>query len=139
MIAPDSSIVVAALAPWHEAHEATRAALRDASLGLIAHVAFETTAVLSRMPEGHRIAPAVVVEALRSGFPTRWLTLDATRTRRALDTAVAAGFRGGALYDALIAATAAHHGLELLSADRRARRTYEALGADVVYVGAARG
>ena len=137
MIAPDSSIVVAALAPWHEAHEPARKALRDATPGLIAHVAFETTAVLSRMPEGYRIAPGVVMEALRRGFAARWLALDGTRTRRALDVAVAAGLRGGALYDALIAATAAHHRLQLLSADRRARRTYEALNADVRYVGAA--
>ncbi|MBS1868723.1 MAG: PIN domain-containing protein [Actinobacteria bacterium] len=134
MIAPDSSVVVAALAPWHEAHAYARHALRGGRSGLIAHVALETTAVLSRMPEGHRIAPAVVIEALRQGFPARWLTLDGTRTRRALDSAVAAGVRGGALYDALIAATASHHGLRLLSADHRARRTYEALGADVTYV-----
>lgn len=137
MIAPDSSVVIAALAPWHVAHEAARHALRDTSRTLIAHVAFETTAVLSRMPEGHRIAPEVVVEALRQAFPARWLVLDATRTRRALDTAVAAGLRGGALYDALIAATAAHHSLRLLSGDRRARRTYEALGVDVAYLRAA--
>jgi predicted nucleic acid-binding protein len=136
VIAPDSSVVVAALAPWHETHGAARKALREARPGLIAHVAFETTAVLSRMPEGHRIGPAVVVEALRQTFPARWLTLDGTRTRRALDVAVAAGLRGGALYDALIGATAAHHGLRLLSADRRARRTYEALGVDVTYVDA---
>jgi predicted nucleic acid-binding protein len=139
VIAPDSSVVVAALAPWHEAHEAARNALRDARPSLIAHVAIETTAVLSRMPEGHRIAPGVVLEALRLGFPARWLTLDGTRTRRALDAAVATGLRGGALYDALIAATAVHHGLQVLSADRRARRTYEALRADVTYVGAATG
>jgi predicted nucleic acid-binding protein len=136
---PDSSVVVAALAPWHEAHEAARTALRDARPSLIAHVAIETTAVLSRMPQGHRIAPGVALEALRLGFSARWLALDGTRTRRALDVAVAAGLRGGALYDALIAATASHHGLQLLSADGRARRTYEALGADVMYVSAATG
>jgi predicted nucleic acid-binding protein len=135
VIAPDSSVLVAALAPWHATHEAARDALRDPRRSLIAHVAFETTAVLSRMPEGHRIAPAVVVEALRQGFAARWIALDGTRTRRALDAAVAAGLRGGALYDALIAATAAHHGMVLISADRRARRAYDALGAEVTYVG----
>ena len=127
-------MVVAALAPWHDNHAAARAALRDTRPSLIAHVAYETTAVLSRMPEGHRIAPAIVAEALR-GFPARWLTLDGIRARRALDRAIAAGLRGGALYDALIAATAAHHGATLVSADRRARRIYDALGADVTYVG----
>jgi predicted nucleic acid-binding protein len=136
VIAPDSSVVVAALAPWHEAHAAARAALRDARPTLIAHVAYETTAVLSRMPEGHRVSPAVVLDALARGFPARWLTLDGARSRRALNAAVAAGLRGGALYDALIAATAARHGARLLSADRRARKTYEALEVDVTYVGA---
>jgi predicted nucleic acid-binding protein len=54
--------------------------------------------------------------------------------RNALRAAVGAGIRGGALYDALIAATAAHHAHRLLSADRRAATTYAALGLDVVYV-----
>ncbi|HEY2535454.1 MAG TPA: hypothetical protein VGI24_00525 [Solirubrobacteraceae bacterium] len=34
MIAPDSSIVIAALAPWHELHEDARAALVDEEIGL---------------------------------------------------------------------------------------------------------
>jgi predicted nucleic acid-binding protein len=133
-VLPDSSVVVAALVPWHDAHEAARDALRGSKPQLIAHVAFETTAVLTRMPEGRRVAATLVVESLRAGFPKRWLSLDGPRTRAALAQAVAAGLRGGALYDALIAATAAHHGGQLLSADRRARRTYEAFGADVAYV-----
>ena len=134
MILPDSSVVVAALAPWHSGHDAARDALRDRQPQLIAHVAFETTAVLTRMPEGRRVAAEVVLEGLRAGFPGKWLSLGGARTRTALEQAVAAGIRGGALYDALIAATAAHHGGQLVSADRRVRRTYEALGVDVAYV-----
>ena len=38
---------------------------------------------------------------------------------------------GGAAYDALVAATAKHHGLALVTADRRARRTYEAMGVQI--------
>ena len=41
----------------------------------------------------------------------------------------AAGIGGGATYDGLIALTAIEHDLELLSRDRRAARTYGALGA----------
>lgn len=37
---------------------------------------------------------------------------------------------GGAIYDGLIAATAAEAGLRLLSLDRRASRTYAVFGAD---------
>jgi predicted nucleic acid-binding protein len=134
LILPDSSVVVAALAPWHPAHETAREAIGGAQSRLIAHVAFETASVLSRMPEGRRVAAPLVVEALLAGFPKPWLSLDGDRTRVALQRAVVAGLRGGALYDALIAATAAHHGGQLVSADRRARRTYDALDVDVVYV-----
>jgi predicted nucleic acid-binding protein len=137
LILPDSSVVVAALATWHTDHEAARRALCGIEAGLIAHVAFETASVLTRLPEGFRIAAPLVVASLHEDFPARWLTLDGARIRSALERAVVSGLRGGALYDALIAATASHHDLRLLSADRRARRTYDALGADVMYVGAA--
>jgi predicted nucleic acid-binding protein len=101
---------------------------------LIAHVAFETTAALSRMPQGQRLAPATVLEWLERRFPTEWLSLPATASREALGNAIAHGIRGGALYDALIGATATHHGHQLLSADRRAGRTYAALNVDVVFL-----
>lgn len=134
MIAPDSSIVIAVLSPWHAAHVAARKALKGAEPQLIAHVGFETTSALSRMPEGRRVSAAVVVEALTKGFPDPWIGLGPAATRAALERAVGAGLRGGALYDALIAATAAHHDVPVLSADRRARATYEAMGTDVRYV-----
>lgn len=129
MIAPDTSIVIAALAPWHEAHARSRKALRGEQLGLVAHVAFETTSALSRMPHGQRIAARVVLEALDRAFPQSWLALQGDDTHDALTRAVEAGIRGGALYDALVASTAAAHDALLLSADRRAMPTYEAVGA----------
>lgn len=135
MTAPDSSVVIASLAPWHEAHKAARAALlTGGDLRLPTHVAFETTSALSRMPEGYRIAPAVVLEALELGFPEPWLTLEAADQHDALRRAVEAGVRGGALYDALIAATASKHGAELLSADRRARGVYQAMGVEATLI-----
>jgi predicted nucleic acid-binding protein len=134
LIAPDSSVTIAAAAPWHVAHEAATVALAAGQAALIAHVAFETTAALSRMPEGQRLSPAVVLEWLERRFPTTWLILPAGATRRGLRTAVGSGIRGGALYDALIAATAAHHKHTLVSADRRAAPAYTALGVDVVYL-----
>ena len=134
MIAPDSSVTIAAAAPWHVAHEAAVAALAAEQPSLISHVAFETTAAVSRMPEGQRLAPAVVLEWLQLRFGSRWLALPAAATRRALRTGVEHGIRGGALYDALIAATACHHGHTLISADRRAAPVYSALGAQVIYI-----
>lgn len=134
MITPDSSVTIAAAAPWHVAHNAAVTTLASGHSSLIAHVAYETTSAMSRMPEGRRLAPAVVLEWLDRRFRARWLVLPAGAMRSALRAAIDHGIRGGALYDALIAATAAHHDHTLLSADRRAAPVYAALGVDVVYV-----
>jgi toxin FitB len=134
VIAPDSSVTIAAAAPWHVAHEAAVAALSAGQPALIAHVAFETTAALSRMPEGQRLSPSLVLDWLERRFPTSWLVLPSGATHRALRAAVDGGIRGGALHDALIAATAAHHKYTLVSADRRAGPVYAAVGVDVVYL-----
>jgi predicted nucleic acid-binding protein len=134
VIAPDSSVTIAAASPWHVAHEVAVKALSAEQPVLIAHVAYETTAAISRMPQGHRLAPTVVLEWLERRFPDRWLVLNAAATRRALRDAIGHGIRGGGLYDALIAATAVHHEHTLLSADRRAAPVYSALGVEVVYI-----
>jgi predicted nucleic acid-binding protein len=134
VIAPDSSVVIAALVPWHEVHHAARDALRVEKVGLPAHVALETTSALSRMPQGRRIAPSVVLDGLERAFPDAWLTLTGGEQRQALRRAVDAGIRGGALYDALIAATAVQHDAQLLSADGRARATYDTMGARTRYL-----
>lgn len=134
MIAPDTSIVVAAATRWHSAHAPAVAALAQARAVLIAHVAYETTAAMSRMPEGHRVAADVVLEWLERRFADEWLALPADASRAALRAAVGQGIRGGALYDALIGATAAHHGCRLLSADRRATAVYAAVGVDVTFI-----
>jgi predicted nucleic acid-binding protein len=133
VIAPDSSVLIAALVSNHTAHQRSIDAVGDAPR-LMVHVAFETCSVLSRMPEAQRMPASVVLEALEREFPGPWLALDPDAQRFCLRRAVDAGLRGGALYDALIAATAREHGATLLSADRRAREAYEAMGADVSYV-----
>lgn len=135
MIAPDSSVLIAALAGHHAGHERAVDAVGDAP-GLIVHVAFETSSVLSRMPEGQRMEAKVVLGALEREFPEPWLALDRDAQRSCLRSAVDAGLRGGALYDALIAATAREHGATLLSADRRARDAYDAIGVDVTFLDA---
>jgi predicted nucleic acid-binding protein len=134
LIAPDSSVLIPALASTYAGHERCRTALAGRSPRLISHVAFETTSVLSRMPEGLRMTPVTVRDALDRDFSDSWLALDADGQRACLRRAVDAGLRGGALYDALIAATAREHGATLLSADRRAREAYEAIGAQVSYL-----
>lgn len=135
MITPDSSVTIAAAAPWHVAHDAAVAALEQDEVTLIAHVAYETTAALSRMPEGHRVAPEVVLEWLERRFEREWLTLPPAAARRTLRTAVEHAIRGSALYDALVGGTAAHHRHRLVTAERRAAPVYRALGVTVEYIG----
>jgi predicted nucleic acid-binding protein len=133
VIVPDTNTLIAALASHHDAHERAVDALGDAPR-LIVHVAFETSSVLSRMPEGQRMEATIVLDALERKFPEPWLSLDRDGERSCLRRAVDAGLYGGALYDALIAATAAEHGATLLSADHRAGATYEAMGVVVAFL-----
>ena len=63
MIAPDTSVLVAGFATWHEAHQSAARAL-GRGVHLVAHSALETYSVLTRLPAPHRVAPAVVHEYL---------------------------------------------------------------------------
>lgn len=128
MIAVDTSLVVAGFASWHEGHTAAREALKR-SPQLPAHVALEVYSVLTRLPPPHRAAAGVVVSFLRDRFSLPVLTLPAEEHIALLQIAANREITGGALYDALVAATARHAGAILLTRDRRAIRTYEALNA----------
>lgn len=129
MIAIDTSLVVALFASWHEAHEAARQSV-PSEAHLPVHVLLESYSVLTRLPPPHR-APADVVESfLQARFEGRLLSLPAGHHRSLLTLAVDRGVTGGGVYDALIAATAKHADATLLTRDRRAAGTYEAVGAD---------
>jgi predicted nucleic acid-binding protein len=80
------------------------------------------------------MSPALVLGILQHDFPLPWLALSGSDQHSCLRKAVEAGLRGGALYDALIAATAAKHGADLVSADQRARPTYEAMNVHTVFI-----
>lgn len=129
MIAVDTSVVVAAFAAWHEGHTAARRTLRERPARLPGHVLLETYSVLTRMPPPFRAAAPVVAEFLRRRFPEQPLMLGASGQRALIQRLAERGITGGAAYDALVAVTAAEAGALLLSRDRRAARTYEALGA----------
>jgi predicted nucleic acid-binding protein len=129
LIAVDTSVVVAAFASWHEGHRAALECLRR-DPRLPAHVVLETFSVITRLPAPHRAPGGLVAEFLRRRFRLPVLTLPPKTHLRLVEQAAAAGLAGGAIYDALIAATASHAGATLLSRDRRAAATYEMLGAD---------
>ena len=132
MIAADSSVLVPAILASHELHAACHesAGLVDASIG---HSLLETYAVLTRLPEPYRVPPAQASTAVRS-YTFRPLQLPADALADIIDRFVVARVSGGASYDALIAATAAHHGAGLLTRDERAAEVYERIGADVTWV-----
>lgn len=105
-------------------------AVRDVER-LAAHVLLETASVLTRLPSGLAQPLDLVRELLDDAFPGALLVLPATAYRPLLASLDQAGLRGGAVFDGLIGATAAHHGARLVSLDRRAAPTYRAVGARV--------
>ncbi|WP_291982602.1 PIN domain-containing protein [Luteitalea sp.] len=124
MIAVDTSVMVAAFASWHEGHTAAAAVVAGRPR-IPAHVVIETFSVLTRLPPPHR-APADVVEAfLAHCLGEAPLVLPARSHLGLIEMASREGLTGGAVYDALIAATVLHAGATLVTRDQRARRVYD--------------
>jgi predicted nucleic acid-binding protein len=130
MIAVDTSVVVAGFASWHEGHRPAVAALARKPR-VPAHVLVEAYSVLTRLPPPHRAPAGLVATFLAKRFPEAPLALPARAHRELIDSSARAGLTGGAIYDALIAATARHTGATLLTRDQRARTVYERM--DVRY------
>ncbi|MGH9114178.1 MAG: PIN domain-containing protein [Acidimicrobiales bacterium] len=129
----DTSVGLPALIELHEHHELAFDAVTGHRAGIAAHALFETYAVLTRHPS-LRVSPAQALALLDGTFKHR-AVLSMAATSRTLDALAAGAISGGATYDGLVGATAAEANLPLLSLDRRARRTYEAVGAEVRYLG----
>jgi predicted nucleic acid-binding protein len=129
----DTSVLVPALVAWHPDHDTARSAVADTVTAVPAHVILECYSVLTRLPAPHRISPtdaAAVVSALDL-VPVH---LPAERHRDLVVSCARNGIRGGAVYDAVVAATATHHGLVLLTRDRRACSAYDAVGARYTFL-----
>jgi predicted nucleic acid-binding protein len=120
--------------PWHEHHDLARRAVDGQVTSLVAHVLAETFSVGTRLPEPFRTSPSTMIGLLES-LPHPVLGLSADRVRPALRRMSGFGVFGGRTYDGLIHAAAAEHGLTLLTLDRRARTTYDALGENVRLLG----
>jgi len=126
----DTSVAVALVVADHEHHTSTSAALAGRRLGLAGHAAFETFSVLTRLPPPARRRPDVVAHVIATNFPaSRYLS--ASEAEDLLLTLVGADVAGGSVYDALVGAAAAEHGLVLATRDRRALDTYRVLGVEV--------
>ncbi|MBA3462242.1 MAG: PIN domain-containing protein [Deltaproteobacteria bacterium] len=129
-MAPDTSVLVAAFASWHGQHERAFAAIRRVN-AMVAHCLIETYSVLTRLPAPHRMTPEVVTSYLERSFDGHPVfALSAIEQRRLVGECSTRGLAGGAIYDALIAATCVQSDLSLLTLDARARPTYSAFAAE---------
>ena len=118
--------MIAALAAWHERHEAAAHALAPVT-ALPAHVLLEVYSVLTRLPSGLAVPAATAAATITRRFggpPLRLVDRTDLLTRLA-----AAGVFAGASYDGLVALEAAANDHTLLTLDERAQQTYHRLGA----------
>ena len=130
----DTSVAVALSIADHEGRAASRAVVEGRRIGLAGHAAFETFSVLTRMPAPARRTTAAVSRLLATNFPySRFLGPDAAGAL--FGRLAAAGVSGGAVYDALVGATAVEHRVPLVTRDRRALGTYRVLDVEVILVG----
>ncbi len=127
MTAVDTSVAVAALLAWHEAHAETRPAMKGASIPV--HALTETYSVLTRLPRP--LAATDAARLLASAFPKDGILVPPPALQRSVPRRCASlGISGGATYDAVVALTALHHDATLVTRDRRAARIYERVGVD---------
>jgi len=120
--------MIAAFAPWHPLHRRARWQLRGVD-DLVAHAELETYSVLTRLPAPFRVDAGLAADYLRRRHPGVRLVMPASARARMVSRLASGAVTGGMVYDALIAATAVHHGLTLLTCDRRAVPVYDRLGA----------
>jgi len=130
VIAVDTSVVVPGLSAWHERHDSCRLVL-DEQPRIVGHALVESFSVLTRLPVPYRMPSQLASELLISNFGQPALVMTAEDTARFVASLPQWRVVGGAVYDALIGATATQAGAVLLTLDERAARTYAAVGAEV--------
>lgn len=122
----DSTIIVAALSSWHVKHDQAAERLQEISIA-ISHTLAETFSTMTRLPRGRRINPKQIQLYLQNKFTTE---IYLNSYRYAIAELTNCGVSGGATYDGLIALVARNANLKLLTLDKRASRTYEAVGVE---------
>lgn len=124
----DTSAALALIQRENPFHRAATARLLTCRRGMSGHAAVELQSVLTRLPTPQRLDPLTALSLYEVNFPhSRFLA--ATDTSELLREFAALGLAGGALYDGLVAAAAREHRLPLVTCDRRAEPTYQAMGA----------
>jgi toxin FitB len=131
--AVDTSVVVAGLCSWHPDHLPAKAVLVSKPTAL-AHVLCETYSVLTRLPAQQRLEPQLVLRALERLFPKVPVGLPMDAVFPLLRSLAVKGISGGATYDAIVGESARVNNVALHTLDSRARPTYEAVGAEVLWL-----
>lgn len=129
----DTSAAIALMLKSDPRHERVRDATRNLSRGLAGHALSETYSVLTRLPGTSRVTAPRAASMIERAFPAS-VALQPKVAVKAVSIFVAAGIAGGAVYDGLVALAARESGIRLLSCDRRALTTYQALGVDVTLI-----
>jgi len=140
LTALDSSVIVAGLLLWHEAHARSLRAMlraRDAEAGLVvpAPALIESYAVMTRLPAPHRLSPGDAIDLLSGSFESgaKIASLTGGATWDFLHAAAHEGLAGGRVYDALILRCARKaRATRLLTLDRRDFIRLDPRGIDIV-------
>ncbi len=130
-LALDTSVAIPLLVRTHRQHDAVVRWWNGRDAALSGHALAETYSVLTRLPGDLRLAPADAARLIAERFDAP-LVLSARRARLLPEVLGRLGMAGEAVYDALVALAAVEHGVSLATRDRRAKATYEIVGADVV-------
>ncbi len=117
----DTSVVVAALLPEHESHQAAVPWLSRARAGAFqfifsAHSLAELYAVLTKIPVSPPISPEMAAKLIRENIVSTatLVAVHADEYLRLLEGLVEKGLTGGAVYDAVIAEAAKRAGVDML-------------------------
>ena len=136
-LTPDALVDTSAAVPLvvvdHAAHATVKRAVGKRRVGLAGHAAFETYSVLTRLPPPARRSSEAVSAMLARRFPESRF-LGAAAAEELHGRLAALGISGGSVYDALVGAAAAQHGLTLVTRDERASQTYRLLDVAVELV-----
>jgi predicted nucleic acid-binding protein len=125
----DTSVAIALVLARHDAHRSVTERVADRAVRLPAHAQLEAYSVLTRLPGDARLTQRDASALLQDRFGAP-AALSVESTTMLVPRLAECGVSGGAVYDAVIAATADEWGAVLLTRDRRAMATYRALSVD---------
>ncbi len=129
----DTSVAVPLLVRTHAAHAEVTRWWNGREVALCGHAAVETFSILTRLPGDIRLNPIDAARLLTERLSAP-LVLSVTATRSLYSSLAGLGIAGGAVYDAIIGLAAVEHSTILATRDRRAKDTYETVGAQTLIV-----